>query len=289
MCFLSVASIVLLSCKRKGTSTSPQAEEVSLPSSPILFLSEEQFQKLRGEPFISLSGTSGSATSSVENITSSMEKGRKLIGGVLNPRLPSARAAMATQQRDDAYPMYKYTFEIGGKEFELLDGILPGEELSPFHYDEFLFRWSEAFKYATDKGEVIQVRGSTRSMATPGSAILYQQAPYYGVLAPGEVFVSKKGYVVSMPQDCWQHPVTHMLVVDLGEGQLRMLDVIDSLEQRGLAVLSDGLITKAISPHQIYHVKGMEHACIVEYKKKLEPGNPDRTQSASSYLFVRWK
>ncbi|MCS7153430.1 MAG: hypothetical protein N2253_00455 [Bacteroidia bacterium] len=171
-----------------------------------------------------------------------MEKGRKLIGGVLNPQLPSAGAAMAVQERGGVQPLYKYTFEIGGKRFELLDGILPGEELSPFHYDEFLFAWSEAYKYTTDKGEVIQVKGSTWSMALPGSAILYQKAPYYGVLAPGEVFVSKKGYVVSMPQDYWQHPVTHMLVVDLGEGQARMLEVIDFFKQRGLAVFSDGLI-----------------------------------------------
>lgn len=81
VCFLGVAAIVLLSCKRKGASTSPQAEEVSLPSSPISFLSEEQFQKLRGEPFISLSGMSGSTALPWKTLRALWKKGVSLLEG----------------------------------------------------------------------------------------------------------------------------------------------------------------------------------------------------------------
>lgn len=92
-----------------------------------------------------------------------------------------------------------------------------------------------------------------------------------------------------LPQEFSIHPISHLLVVDLSDGQARTVTAVDSLKQAGLIELSEGKIVRAVAPAAVYHVKGKEKACIVEFKEKLNPTNPEQNLSQSSYLLIRWK
>ncbi|MCS6895479.1 MAG: hypothetical protein NZZ60_04940 [Bacteroidia bacterium] len=196
--------------------------------------------------------------------------------------------ARLIQERGGTVDLSKYTFEIDGKKFELMDGILPDSLLSDFYYDARGLTWSEALLYKTSKGKFIEVRGtSSFGMFRFVNALLYQGAPYYGVSGSGPVFVSPKGYVVSMPEI--EFLPANILVIDLGDGQARTINAADSLSRARIIDSNEGKVVRSVTPAAVYHVKGKDKACIVEYKEKLNPSDQEQNIPQSSYLLIRWK